>query len=453
MGLTEDTYASRFERFVDAQPDALAVISDDDQVLTFAELEVRANRLANAILEADPDGAYPIVAMALEQNTDAIVTMVAVAKTGRTGLPLDPGDPPARLAQMLGRLEPAVIVVRDGHEASFALVPPGRCRFVRAEEIADDAPSDRRPQAIDSDALSLVFFTSGTTGEPKAASRTNQAISEIFSREIQEWYQPGVRHAAVADYQWIAGWATVRKTLCSGGTVVGYSTRRRGPGELARFLALHEVQHLGAVPSLVRAMLDADPVTPLPALKWITFTGDILHRDLVMRAFERIAPDAVITTSYGASELGGVAALEMRRDTVPEGDIVPVGYPHARVELEIEHPDAEGVGRVIVVSRRGAPAYEGAHERRRVDRGDPRRPLAASDVRPRPHAAGRHARDPRTQAAHGQGPRSAHRRERGRGRPAHGARCRATPAWASIRTIRRAGSPPGSSRPRVSSSM
>ena len=165
-----------------------------------------------------------------------------------------------------------------------------------------------------------------------------------------------------------------------------YSTRRRGPGELARFLAEHEVQHLGAVPSLVRAMLDADPDTPLPALRWVTFTGDILHRDLVMTAFDRIAPDAVDQTSYGASELGGVAGLEMRRDTVPDGDIVPVGFVHARVEVEIEDPDAEGVGRHDrhVAPRRARRTTERA--RRATSRS--RRPPTGAGVTARPTSAG-----------------------------------------------------------------
>jgi acyl-coenzyme A synthetase/AMP-(fatty) acid ligase/thioesterase domain-containing protein/acyl carrier protein len=363
VGDTVITYANLFEEMVDAQPDALAVIADDDRVLTYAELDRLATQLANAILDADPDGAFPMVAMALEQNTDAIISMVAVAKTERTGVLLDPGDPPARLAEVLGRLEPALIVLQEHHERSFALVPEARRRLVRADEIADDADAVRRPQTADAEADSLVFFTSGTTGTPKAASRTHRAIAEIYSRETQPWCAPGVRHASVADYQWIAGWANVRRTLCSGGTVVHYSTRRRGPGELARFLAEHEVQHLGAVPSLVRAMLDADPLTALPALTSVTFSGDILHRDLVMAVFDRLGPDATIMTSYGASELGGVAKLEMRRDTVPEGDILPVGFVHARAEVEIEDPDADGVGRLIVVSRRGAPAHAGAHDR------------------------------------------------------------------------------------------
>ena len=208
----------------------------------------------------------------------------------------------------------------------------------------------------------MVIFTSGTTGVPKAASRSHRALMEIRSREEATSDGPGVRRAAVADHQWLAGWMTVRRTLMSGDTIVRYATRQRGPGELARFLAEHEVEHLTAVPSLVRAMLDADPVTPLPALRRVTFTGDILHRDLVMSLFERIAPDAVVTTSYGASELGGVAKLAMDRDSVPDGDIVPVGPVSPRAEVEIDDPGPDGIGRVIVVSRRGAPVYAGAHE-------------------------------------------------------------------------------------------
>ncbi len=363
MGHIDGTYAARFERWADEQPDALAVIGDDGRALTYGELETAANRIANAVDDLDADRRFGTVAIGLDQGTEAIVAMVAVAKTGRTQAPLDPGDPPTRLAEVLEPLAPCIVLLHAEHEPAFALVPSERRHLLRLEELPPDASAERRVRPMEAEQPALIIYTSGTTGRPRAAMRTHRAIVEIASRETEPWQRPGVRFAAVADHQWVAGWHTIRRALCCGGTVVRYDARTRGPGELARFLAAHDVDVLTAVPSLVRAMLDADPTTPLPSLRRVTLTGDLVHRDVVMAIFERLGPDAAVQTSYGASELGGVAKLTMTRDTVPDGEIVPVGIPNDRVEIDVEDPDEHGVGRLVIVSRRGAPAYAGADDR------------------------------------------------------------------------------------------
>lgn len=364
--MAEGGFAARFEQWADHQPHALAVIDDDGRRLTYLELEQAANRLANAIDDLDPDRRFPVVAIALEQGIPAIVAIVAVSKSGRTQVPLDPGDPPARLAEVLGHLQPAVLVSGDRPDA-LAQVPAERSlRLGFSDPAVASASPARRTRSIDPHATALVVLTSGTTGAPKAAMRTYEAIVELTQRDLAEHrVPPSARHAIVADHQWAAGWAAIRKALTSGGTAVRYAARTRGPSDLARFLAEHDVEVLGAVPSLVRAMLDADPDTQLPALRRVTFTGDILHRDLVLRLFDRLGPEAEVVTSYGASELGSVAKLTMRRDTVPEGEVVPVGLVSPRAEVEIEDPGPDGVGRLVVTSRRGAPAYEGANDRDR----------------------------------------------------------------------------------------
>ncbi len=362
MGHIDGAYAASFERWVDERPDRLAVIGDDGRTFTYGEVEVAANRIANAVDDLDPEGRFGTVAIGLPQGTDAIIAIVAAAKTGRTQVPLDPGDPPARIAEVLGPLPPAVVLLHAAHDAAFAQVPGGQRLLLHIEDLPAAAPAERRRRTMEAEQPSLVIFTSGTTGRPRAGTRSHRAIVEITSRETEQWDRPGVRFAAVADHQWLAGWQGIRRALCCGGTIVRYDARRRGPAELARFLAEHEVQVLTAVPSLVRAMLDADTVTPLPSLRHVALAGDVVHRDLVVALFERLGPEARVQTGYGASELGGVAKLTMTRDTVPAGDIVPVGIPYERAEVEVEEPDEQGVGRLVIVSRRGAPAYPGADD-------------------------------------------------------------------------------------------
>jgi thioesterase domain-containing protein/acyl carrier protein len=89
----------------------------------------------------------------------------------------------------------------------------------------------------------------------------------------------------------------------------------------------------------------------------ITLPGDALRRDLLVELFARVGPECVAYTSYASSEAGTVASLVMTGDTIPDGDIVPAGHISEGVEVEIEDPDEDGVGRIVVVTASGAKGY------------------------------------------------------------------------------------------------
>ncbi len=95
------TVPELFEAQARRTPDVPAVVAGDT-VLTFAELNARANRLARRLVAA---GAGPerVVALALPRTADAIEAILAVHKAGAAYLPLDPDQPAERTAGMLGR--------------------------------------------------------------------------------------------------------------------------------------------------------------------------------------------------------------------------------------------------------------------------------------------------------------------------------------------------------------
>ncbi|GHC67183.1 hypothetical protein GCM10010349_39890 [Streptomyces flavofungini] len=159
------TVPDLFERQVTRTPDAPAVVCGELR-LTYAELNVRANRLAHRLI-AEGTGPEHVVALALPRSADLIVALVAVLKTGAAYLPVDPRHPADRIAFMLGDAAPACLVT--SHDAGCDL-PEGVPRVYLDADL--DAPAtDPR----DSDRLSpltpangaYVLYTSGSTGRPK----------------------------------------------------------------------------------------------------------------------------------------------------------------------------------------------------------------------------------------------------------------------------------------------
>src|SRR5687768_5335748 len=93
------TLAELFAAQVSRAPDAEAV-DFGGELLTYAELDRRANRLARHLLSLGVRS-EALVGVCLERSAELIVTLLAVLKAGGAYLPLDPGYPEERLRWML----------------------------------------------------------------------------------------------------------------------------------------------------------------------------------------------------------------------------------------------------------------------------------------------------------------------------------------------------------------
>ncbi|WP_219621585.1 non-ribosomal peptide synthetase, partial [Cupriavidus pauculus] len=85
-----------FEAQARARPDAVAVVFEDEQ-LTYAGLNARANRLAHALI-ARGVGPESRVGIAAQRSVEMVVGLLAILKSGGAYVPLDPDYPPERLA-------------------------------------------------------------------------------------------------------------------------------------------------------------------------------------------------------------------------------------------------------------------------------------------------------------------------------------------------------------------
>ena len=175
-----------------AHPDAVAAVHGDRQ-WTYRELNARANRLGRALL-ARGLRREGVVAVVTERNLDWMAAVLAIFKAGGVYLPIEPHFPADRIATTLSRAECGLVLTEPGSTATLdqALdsLPGVQTLLVDAAYEEDHADGDLGI-AVAPDQLAYIYFTSGSTGEPKGAmcehaGMLNHLYAKIDDLEIGE---------------------------------------------------------------------------------------------------------------------------------------------------------------------------------------------------------------------------------------------------------------------------
>lgn len=185
-----------FEKQAAQTPDAIAVEFEDQQ-LTYAQLNARANQLGH-YLRGVGVGAESLVGICVERSLNMIVGLLGIMKAGGAYVPLDPAFPKERLAFMIADAAVPVLLTQQKLAADL---PAHQARLVSIDSawnlIAKESPEnlDRDPRpSVASDDLAYVIYTSGSTGKPKGVAVGHRALTNFLCSVRSE---PGLTAADV----------------------------------------------------------------------------------------------------------------------------------------------------------------------------------------------------------------------------------------------------------------
>lgn len=318
-------------------PDAPA-IRMGGAVLTYRELDRRADRLAARLLERTSPRS--IVAIWMERSFEHIVAALAVLRAGSAYVLLEPTDPVDRIRTLVdGSAITLVLVDRDNGE---------RLSDIHAEVMtvvdSDDVPiTTRPPYVVGPDDLAYVAFTSGTTGRPKGAM-----ISHANLDALVRWHttafslERGDRASHVAGLSFDAAAWEIWPTLAAGACLVLVDdTTRTSPVALREWL-LRERVTIAFVPTALASRMMTMPWPRDGALRAMLTGGEALRvrprADLPFAVFNNygVAECTVVSTS------GPIAPAE---PGVAEAAIPSIGRPLPGVVLEVLGDDRRPVRR------------------------------------------------------------------------------------------------------------
>jgi non-ribosomal peptide synthetase component F len=165
------TITGRFEQQVTAHADLTAVQSDGVSV-TYDALNRLANRLARAIVAAVGDGEQ-VVALFLDHGAFIMAGLFGALKAGKLYLCVNPDDPSARVAGILGDCDAALVVTQRSLAARAAEACPKGVPILFVEEAGSDLPDDNLGLDIPPDRPCALYYTSASTGTSKGVVITH----------------------------------------------------------------------------------------------------------------------------------------------------------------------------------------------------------------------------------------------------------------------------------------
>ena len=338
-------------------PESVA-LSQGAGVMTYAELNQRANRLAHHLVAA---GVQPgtIVGICLERTPELVVALLAVLKAGAAYVPLDPSYPSDRLAFMLTDAQTSILVTESQYSG---LVPQATVPHVlvdRDTEAILAQPATNPGARIGQGDLAYVIYTSGSTGTPKGVAIPHGALAN-FLNSMRD--KPGLSGsdvlAAVTTVSFDIAGLELYLPLVVGARVELVARQVATEGaELARVLVTSGVTVLQATPATWRMLLDADwqGSERLKAL----CGGEALTRDLSDKLLTRVGE---LWNLYGPTETTIWSTLERIE---PGSSPVCIGRPIANTEVHVldEHGACVPIGIEGEIWIGGAGVAAGYHRR------------------------------------------------------------------------------------------
>nr|WP_163500586.1 non-ribosomal peptide synthetase [Halomonas socia] len=314
-----------------ATPETEALVFDD-QSLSYAELNARANQLAHYLIGL---GVTPEtrVGIAVERSIEMVVGLLGILKAGGAYVPLDPDYPSERLAYMVD--DSGIELLLTQRRLRESLPVAERLRVIELDRLEISHHAATNPGvALHSEHLAYVIYTSGSTGRPKGAANRHRALSNRLAW-MQDAYRLTADDAVLQKTPFsfdVSVWEFFWPLMQGARLVMAPPGAHREPAQLVELIRTHKITTLHFVPSMLQAFLAHGEVETCTSLTRLVCSGEALPAELQNQVFARL-PHTALYNLYGPTE----AAIDVTHWTCQDDrrNQVAIGQPIAGIRTHV----------------------------------------------------------------------------------------------------------------------
>lgn len=327
-----------FDFWARRTPDACALIFKNEQ-LTYGELNRRANQLAHKLF-AGGTGAGEAVGIRAERSLETVIGLLAILKSGKICVPLDPEFPAERIEFMIRDVEVRCVLAADPKTSGWSKLGVElvdyRC------DSRNGASGGAHLPSFSPDELAYVIFTSGSTGKPKGVELRHGAIVRFLTAADYASLDESKTLLQLASLTFDGSILDLWGALLNGAKCVLYPGRLPLVGALREILREHQVTTAWLTSSLFNTIVDQD-ATVFRGLEELIVGGEALSVPHVVRAWDAL-PGTRIINGYGPTETTVFActyALPGR--PAEDASSIPIGRPVVDTSVHILNEDLKPV--------------------------------------------------------------------------------------------------------------
>ncbi|KAL5363155.1 Nonribosomal peptide synthetase 7 [Aspergillus floccosus] len=264
------------------RPDAAAVQFETEPPITYSALNKRSNQLARHLCQYNAT----YIAVHLRQNSDFIVALLAILKSGAAYVILDPDAPAARKSFIVDELQPGLVLVDQttaGHLDKEVQI--GGLLAQSVTHDTGDLMIDQEPSSV-----AYVIYTSGSTGKPKSVLLEHQAAFNGLSAYPSV---AGLRQLLFFNPAFSAAQRSIWATLSVGGCLC-LASKENVTVHTAQMIKIMDVNSVDMTSSAATLLSPTD----VPSLRRMVLGGDMVNPTVIQKWEHRVE----LLSSYGLSE-------------------------------------------------------------------------------------------------------------------------------------------------------
>ncbi|HEU4963914.1 MAG TPA: amino acid adenylation domain-containing protein, partial [Bacilli bacterium] len=314
------------------RPEQLA-LRWQEQELTYAQLNARANRLAHW-LRTQGVGPDTVVVLLCDQSVEIIVGMLGILKAGGAYMPLDPSYPQQRLTYMIEDSKSPVVLTQsryldkaEGYAGTtFALDHAEATSPLSAHPTHDPEP------LTDGENLMNVLYTSGSTGMPKGVALPHRGVIRLVNNANFAKMNSTEVVLQLSPLNFDGATFEIWGTLCNGGTLVILEKETvLAPKELSNAIHHHGVTTLLVTTPLLNRLIEDAPEALTP-LRRLIFGGEVISKPHIKKALNYCRPGTLVHT-YGPTENSFTSCYFPIREVDDRVWTIPIGRPVSNTEI------------------------------------------------------------------------------------------------------------------------
>ena len=333
----------------------IGMVHTDRQILTYEELNVRANQLAHYLISK---GVKPdmLVGICMERSVDLIVGLLAILKAGGAYLPVDLSYPRDRLSFMLEDSKATLILTQKN---LLNKIPKTEATVILIDDLDLEAENKANPKVeMDESNLAYVIYTSGSTGKPNGVMVTHHNVRRLF-QATRQWFNFNEKdiwtffHSYAFDFSVWEIWGAL---LHGGKLIVVPYLLSRSPESFYNLIVNEKVTVLNQTPSAFYQLMQAEEVRYNKdelSLRYVIFGGEALNLAALKPWFEKHGESSPqLINMYGITETTvHVTYRPLTSKDLNSGSVIGIPIPDLSVYIlneKLEEVNTGETGEIYV---------------------------------------------------------------------------------------------------------